>query len=781
MMDKGFCFDEQSFTSLFPFYFIMDTQQRILNFGPSLKKMIPELDINDSFDRFFHFKSPIFLKNAAEITVEKLEDTLIVLTVLNHSKTFLRGQMISYHDNILFIGSPWVSSIDELAEKKLEMTDFAIHDTSIDMLNMLRSLEISNNDLKYMVHAITSQKRELQRDKEEIKKLSLVVSTNENGVVLTDLNGEIFWVNEAYMSMTGYREESVIGNTLYRLGVSKFTDETILEKMIEAFRKAEVFDHEVVHKRADESFFWARIKGHPVFDNLGNFIEYYTMIEDITHEKEMQDRLKESEQRLRSLILNLHDGILLEDENRKILLVNQKFCSMFGIPVAPELLIGSDCTNSAEESKEYFKDNTHFISRIEQILTDKQPVLHEVLELVDGRVFSRSYIPVVIDNVHKGHLWTYEDISLERHFQDSLNNEKEKYRRIIENMNIGLLEVDNDDRILMANQRFCTMSGYTPEELEGKKGVDVFLNEETKRLLTEKSQLRRSKISDSYELEVRGSDGEERVWLVSGGPNYDLTGSVIGSIGLHFDITETRNLEIQREQLLERLERQNRQLNEYAQIVSHDLKSPLRSIHSLITFIKEDNDKEFNEQTAKYFNLIQEKVEKMELLIQGILAYSKIDSPTSRKQLIDLNDLVKSIESIIFIPSHISLQIKRPLPTVKEDPFRMQQLFLNLISNAINYNDKSIGFVEIDVEEEPQRYIFSVRDNGIGISTRNQSRIFKMFESINGNEKSTGIGLNIVKKILENIGEEIWLISEEGVGTTFYFTLQKYDKRNPKS
>ena len=88
----------------------------------------------------------------------------------------------------------------------------------------------------------------------------------------------------------------------------------------------------------------------------------------------------------------------------------------------------------------------------------------------------------------------------------------------------------------------------------------------------------------------------------------------------------------------------------------------------------------------------------------------------------------------------------------------MQQLFLNLISNAINYNDKSVGFVEIDVEEEPQRYIFSVRDNGIGISTRNQSRIFKMFESINGNEKSTGIGLNIVKKY--------WKISERKSGSS---------------
>lgn len=229
----------------------------------------------------------------------------------------------------------------------------------------------------------------------------------------------------------------------------------------------------------------------------------------------------------------------------------------------------------------------------------------------------------------------------------------------------------------------------------------------------------------------------------------------------------------QREELLRNLEKQNQALNEYAHIVSHDLKSPLRSIHSLITFIKEDNDNEFNEKTARYFTLIQEKVEKMDHLIQGILTYSKIDNVKLVKEKIILMDLINSIIATIFIPSHIVVIIKDELPILTSDRFRMQQLFQNLISNAVNYNDKPNGTVEIGVQEEDNQYVFSIKDNGAGIEEENKIKIFQIFQSFNTENKSTGIGLSIVRRIVENEGGEIWFDSEEGIGTTFYFTIQK--------
>ncbi len=229
----------------------------------------------------------------------------------------------------------------------------------------------------------------------------------------------------------------------------------------------------------------------------------------------------------------------------------------------------------------------------------------------------------------------------------------------------------------------------------------------------------------------------------------------------------------QREELLNSLEKQNQSLNEYAHVVSHDLKSPLRSIHSLITWIKEENEANFDPKTEEYFSLIQKKVEKMNHLIQGILTYSKIDKVHIVKEEVDLNDLVQNILNMVFIPSHIEVKITNKLPTIKADGFRMQQLFQNLINNAINFNDKSEGLVEISCIDEEEHFVFSIKDNGVGISKNNHEKIFLIFESIAHDDKSSGIGLSIVKRILDNSNEKIWLDSQENVGTTFFFTLHK--------
>lgn len=229
----------------------------------------------------------------------------------------------------------------------------------------------------------------------------------------------------------------------------------------------------------------------------------------------------------------------------------------------------------------------------------------------------------------------------------------------------------------------------------------------------------------------------------------------------------------QREELLYSLEKQNQSLNEYAHVVSHDLKSPLRSIHSLITWIKEENEANFNPTTEEYFTLIQRKVEKMNHLIQGILTYSKIDKVHIVNEEVDLNDLVQNILNMVFVPEHIEIKIANKLPTIKADGFRMQQLFQNLINNAINFNDKPNGLVEIACIEKEGHFVFSIKDNGVGISKKNHEKIFFIFESIAQDDKSSGIGLSIVKRILDNSNEKIWLDSQENKGTTFFFTLRK--------
>jgi signal transduction histidine kinase len=196
-------------------------------------------------------------------------------------------------------------------------------------------------------------------------------------------------------------------------------------------------------------------------------------------------------------------------------------------------------------------------------------------------------------------------------------------------------------------------------------------------------------------------------------------------------------------------------------------------MHTLITWIKGEEKNILTNQTKEYIALIEEKVEKMDYLIDGILTYSKIDSFEKTDELIDLNEIIDNIIQIIHIPKNFKVSIAHKLPIKKANRFRMQQLFQNLISNAILHNDKKEGIVVIDYSENEEAYIFSVQDNGPGIPEKYQSKIFQLFESYSSNNKSTGIGLTIVKKIVEKYNGKIWIESESGIGTTFFIQLPK--------
>tara|TARA_Y100000588_G_scaffold392855_1_gene506392 strand:+ start:16086 stop:17252 length:1167 start_codon:yes stop_codon:yes gene_type:complete len=228
----------------------------------------------------------------------------------------------------------------------------------------------------------------------------------------------------------------------------------------------------------------------------------------------------------------------------------------------------------------------------------------------------------------------------------------------------------------------------------------------------------------------------------------------------------------EQEQLLHNLEVQNQELSDYAHMVSHDLKSPLRSVDTLAAWLIEDNKDKLDEHCSTQLDLIRSNVEKMDALINGILDYSAIGKNQVETYKIDLNLLLKDVLNMMEIPSHISVNMPE-LPTIIGDKYRLQQLFQNLISNAVKYNDKPKGVIEIGIEEKEQFWQFYIKDNGKGIDEVYFNKIFKVFEKLENIEGSTGVGLSIVKKIVDLYGGKIWLTSEPGKGSTFYFTLKK--------
>ena len=239
-------------------------------------------------------------------------------------------------------------------------------------------------------------------------------------------------------------------------------------------------------------------------------------------------------------------------------------------------------------------------------------------------------------------------------------------------------------------------------------------------------------------------------------------------------LRQKEKAEREKEQLLKDLQKSNKELNDFAHVVSHDLKSPLRGMNALVNWIKEDVLEFANDDMNQNFDHLLRRIDRMDLMINGILDYASIDKLEQESKKVDLNILVQDVMDGIHIPNHFTIEINNKLPIVQGHSYKFMQLFQNLISNAIKYCDKNKGLIKVDCVDRLDSWEFSVKDNGMGIEKKYQEKVFQIFQVLQESEESTGVGLSIVKKITDFYHGKIWLESEPNVGSTFYFTIPKY-------
>lgn len=930
-------------------------------------------------------------------------------------------------------------------------------------------VEDKSKDLHLLSHELKKTNLKLEAIKvEHSSQLETVFENINDGYISMDLFGNVQQMNNNAKDFFGYNIEEEELNVFNLIFPDDF--EHASKSFVTLTKEGSFTNYRTRVLTKDKQVKWVQINGNLLIDKENNATGAQVIIRDITSEKRSKDLLTKSENSLSSLIENLDSGILLEDENRKIILTNTKFCELFNISDSPDLVIGKDCTIAINESVKLFKNPKKFISRVLFILLKKQQVLGDEVVMLDGTILERDYIPILDGKKYKGHLWTYKDITLRKQYRKSLEAQKQNYSNIIANMNLGLIEVNKADEILLSNESFSKLTGYSKEELIGKKGSEVLqLVDDFERINIENSKRQKGE-SSSYEVKIKNKFGDIRDLLISGAPNYDVTGRFIGTIGVHLDITdakrnaeiieekkkeldtivhnssigivltkrgriiktnaavqnmigyseaelntlsindlsfdedyssfmkyikginadkidnfvftkrykkkdgsviwtktnvhvvrdnnnnnnkikhevvfienitsnrektliidlinnltksifgktdiieisceivniiaaylnsedcviylvdqstgmmeqvalhgnklidsskirnklvlskgeeivgsvvkskkselvndtskddryiaddeirfseivvpiisdgivigvidsehknknhfkeehiktlesiaslvaiklrtavsirERKKVEIQNEKLLRRLKNSNDELNEYAHTVSHDLKTPLQSIEALVSWIKLDNEENLDKATLQNIALIESTVETMDQLIINILKYSEVGTVKGKEVDVDLNLILKKLKTVMVTSENITINILSKLPKVKGDTTKFQQLFQNLISNAIKFNGEKKGIVEIDYIEKKSFHQFSVKDNGIGIAKKYHKQIFKIFESLNKSKDSSGIGLSIVKKIVDLYEGNIWLESKPNIGTTFYFTIKK--------
>ena len=229
--------------------------------------------------------------------------------------------------------------------------------------------------------------------------------------------------------------------------------------------------------------------------------------------------------------------------------------------------------------------------------------------------------------------------------------------------------------------------------------------------------------------------------------------------------------------LLLELKAANQELKNFAYVVSHDLKAPLRGIVSLADWLVADYSDRLDDEGKEMLELLDQRVRHMGDLINGVLAYSRVGRLNQDRVELNLQKLVASVIEFLSLPATTSIIVETELPTIFSNKTQIEQVFQNLVSNAIKYNDKPHPQIRIGCTSVVKYWQFYIADNGCGIEERYFEKIFQIFQTLSSQDtaNSTGIGLAIVKKIIETYGGKIWLQSEIGQGTTFFFTLPQQE------
>lgn len=376
--------------------------------------------------------------------------------------------------------------------------------------------------------------------------------------------------------------------------------------------------------------------------------------------------------------------------------------------------------------------------------------LKDIIYILTGMVFlgGALFVYLVIRASLTSSLKLIETASAKNYLND-----------IFQTMGNILIVLDENNKIKTVNPTTCQKLGCSNESIIGQDVSKIIGN--TKLVA-----------GSLIETSFKTKSGKELPVLLSVNKLKDFNKNI--SVLVAQDITKQKENEKKLVEYTQQIEKTNKELDQFAYIVSHDLKAPLRAINNLSEWIVEDLG-EVPEEIGNHLSLMRGRVHRMENLINGILDYSRIGRQNLQKEEINVTNLVEDIVDSINISENFKINIDHKMPILNSELMPLQQVFSNLISNAIKYHDKEKGNISIYHTVPNGKYEFIVKDDGPGIPVEYQERIFGIFQTIEARDtrESTGIGLSIIKKIIEEKGGKVWINSEEGKGAEFHFTWPK--------
>lgn len=503
---------------------------------------------------------------------------------------------------------------------------------------------------------------------------------------------------------------------------------------------------------------------------------------DISDQKRLLHEMRRQKDLVSEIIANIPAFVFWKDRECRYLGCNPVFARSAGVGEPSEMVGKTDFDLVwKNEAERYRADDRQVMESGEPILAKEEPQT-----LKDGSQITllTSKVPLRdTDGSVVGVLGIYLDITARREMERALEQHWLFLSQVLDFFPGSVAVLDGSGRINMVNQTWWQFAqdndlptDYTFE------GIDYL---EICRQATGPGSEGAAEIAQEIAalLDGRGSSFQHEYpchspttqrWFQIRASTFRHQASRWVVVA-HIDVTERKLAELKQDALMKELESVNRELKDFAYIVSHDLKAPLRGIRTVAEWLVNDFSESLGSEGRKHLEVIRERASRMSALIGGILEYSRVGRKQERYDAINLNELLQQLAEDLSPPEHISISIEPALPVVKGEPTRIRQLFQNLLSNAIKYNDKECGQIRIECIDRHDCWEFSVADNGPGIPQEHFERIFQIFQTLSADtgSENTGVGLTVAKKIVERHGGRLWVTSDVGKGSTFSFTLSK--------
>jgi PAS domain S-box-containing protein len=630
---------------------------------------------------------------------------------------------------------------------------------------------------KHMViyNDITERKQIEEKLRESEERFRLFAENAPLGISIMAPNTKFEYFNFKFTEIFGYTIEDIPDKNTWI--IKAYPDEAYRNKVFSQWQK-DLTESVNIGVR-DSRIYTVRCKDGS--DKIINFtIAYlkngrqYLTYEDITERKGIEEEIKESRDQLQRIMDGSPIAISLADNNSNILYNNNKFIELFGYTVKDIPTI-ADWRRLAYPDPEYREEVSARIR--EHILRrnkgEKILPLEIKVACKDGSV---CYVEQLAVFLHNNYLTNYVDVTERKKIEEEIITSRNQLQMIVEESPIAMTLAKKDGKVLYNNRRFIELFGYTVEDMptaadfrrlaypdpEYRASIDAINAENMEKIMKgEKAQ--------TQYFQITCKDGSIRYVE----RNFIMLSNLM--LATYVDLTERKKAELELAKRADELARSNAELEQFAYIASHDLQEPLRMVASYTELLRHRYEGKLDKDADEFIFYAVDGAARMKRLINDLLLYSRVASKGKPFNLIDCNEIFKQtlINLTMLIEDQHALVTAGPLPNVFADDVQLLQLFQNLIANAIKFHGTLPPSVHVSALKKDNEWVFSVKDNGIGIDPKYYERIFVIFQRLHSKEEysGTGIGLAVCKRIVIRHGGRIWVESESGKGSDFCFTI----------